>query len=449
MKPENYEDPDIRAAFEWLISFMSAEYWEVRKDKIEKSIANVLNSNPFESAELSELHRLCIDNDVIGWYLYLIDKLLNDIARYEPVQGSRVAPIFFALGKELEAVKGINGIEEKIKRLMKKEKAQADSIFFEILTAVSWVKNGWQVSFIPEAPNEKSPDLLATKDGEEWFIECKRLNGSDYSNNERVKWLKMLSYINIALLTFNLVLDIVFHVELDSLDDRFLEEHLKPKLPFIKEEGILFSNEIWDVSVSFVDFDAIDRHLEKFFVKEFSPQVQYLIAGKKDFSSGFSCGVLGQYIHYGQGAAIGRYITHIEKAYGAYWQCDAPKSINLKAKDIKRQLKSATEQLSDGVNAAIHVGIETVDGPEVEKLRFDKIFNTIGDFNPGSKYLRRIYCNFFQSYAPPESCWVIDETSNWHSVDLDGEYFPLKRKFLFLPEEASDKESLHWLRPQP
>ncbi|CAC9974390.1 hypothetical protein [Flavobacterium panici] len=449
MKPENYEDPDIRAAFEWLISYMSAEHWATRRDRIEKSIANALNSSPFESAELSEMHRLSIDNDVIGWYLYLMDMLLNDIAKYEPVQGSRAASVFFAVGKELEIVKGIRGIENKVKRLLKNEKAQADSIFFEILTAVTWVKNGWKVNFIAEVPNEKSPDLLAERQGEEWFIECKRLSGSEYGKNERIKWLKMLSYINVALLTFDMVLDIVFHVELNSLDDRFLEKELKAKLPFIKEEGIIFSNEIWDVSVSFVDFDVIDEHLEKFFVKEFSPQVQYLIAGKKEFSSGFACGILGQYVHYGQGAAIGRYITRIDKAYGAYWQCDAPKAIDSKAKDIKRQLKSAVEQFPDGRNAAIHVGIETVDGPQVEKLRFDKIFKTIGDFNPGNKHLRRIYCNFFQSYAPPEICWVIDETSNWHSVDLDGKNFPLKRKFIILPEEASDEESLHWLRPQP
>lgn len=449
MKPANYEDPDISAAFEWIISFMSPGHWNSRKNKILMGTANYLNSNPFEASEISKAQLVSIDYDVIGWYLYLMDMLLNDITKYEPVHGSRVAPIFLRLGQELDTVKKITGIDSKVKRLLKNEKFQADSIFFEILTAVTWIKNGWCVGFITEDTNGKSPDLLAEKEGEEWHIECKRLKGSDYSSNERIKWLKMLSYISTALLAYDIVLDVVFHVELDSLDDRFLEAELKGKLPFINGNGVIIANDIWDVSISFVDFDLIDKHLAKFLVKEFSPQVQYLIAGKKEFVNSFTCGLLGQYVNFDESTANSRYITQIDKAYGAYWRCDAQEAIDAKAKDIRRQLKSAAEQLPDGKNAAIHVGIETFDGADVEQQRFEKIFKTIGDFESGSKNLRRIYCNFLQSYAPPESCWVFDETSNWFSVDLDGENYPLRRKFLILPEETKDAESSHWLRPQP
>ena len=101
-------------------------------------------------------------------------------------QGARVIPMFKRMGADFEHLQEIKGLEDKVKHLIKKGRSQADAILFELLTALCWSKNGWEVSFIPENPPLKTPDLLAVRDEERYYIECKRLRkSSDFSEHER------------------------------------------------------------------------------------------------------------------------------------------------------------------------------------------------------------------------------------------------------------------------
>ena len=451
MNLPSYHDSEIEASFNWFLSFMSEIHWNKRKLQIEKTVQIDFKENTPSDAFLSDMSALSIKDDSIGWYLYLVDCLLNDITKYEPIQGARIAPIFKRFGMDLEILKNIEGIDIKIKKLLKSQKSQADSVLFEILTALNWAKNGWEVSFIPEGKSGKSPDLFAKKNKEQWFIECKRLSqNSDYSIAERNKWLKMLSYISSALIKYNLLLDIVFHVELETLNDDFLKEQLLDKFNLIETSVIKISNEIWDVSITHVDLKSIDNHLKKFYVKNASTQLRYLIGGKHADSIGFTSGIYAKYVAIGENGGNNLYIEKIEQAYGVNWKCDAPNSINSKSRDIKYQLKKAIEQLPNNQNSAIHIGLETLDGTDVEKVRFDKILKTVSSFDIVPKKIKRLYCHFFQSYSPVDQTWVIDETISWFSTEIPRNDYPLNEKFLIIPwDEKNENDNVHWLREQP
>ena len=92
---------------------------------------------------------------------------------------------------------------------------------------------------------------------------------------------------------YSVVLDVTFHVELDSLEDEFMVNELKGKLPLIAYYPCkIIANDIWDVTVSSVDYERVRNHLKDFYVKYPSDQIIELISGRRDpnriFSSVFS-----------------------------------------------------------------------------------------------------------------------------------------------------------------
>lgn len=166
---EPFKDNDIKNAYNWIRSFMSDKEWLERKEKIEKDISiPFLNHPSFVDIRTGTL--IAIQKDQIGWYLYLIYTLINEPYRYDYFQGARIVPIFKRIGMNLELVKSIGGINKKIRDLLSKRTSEADAILFEVLTALLWVRNGWDVKVLEEGKGNKTPDFQMTKDGEIWQV---------------------------------------------------------------------------------------------------------------------------------------------------------------------------------------------------------------------------------------------------------------------------------------
>lgn len=443
---ENFEDPDITRAVEWVTSYLHEDHWPARMQAIEDSIQPDHTGMPEPGPLPQDMRTLKVKDDQIGWYIYLMRCLTCDTTKYEFYQGARIAPIFRRIGSDLDFTKRIGGIDVKIRKLLKREKNQADSNLFEILVATLWVKNGWTVNFIPEGPR-RSADFKASRDGEEWLVECKRLSQrSAYSVKEQQKWLTMLNYISDYLLQYGLLMEITFHKELHTLSDTFLQE-LFAGNSVRKGDEIQISNSVVSLRINKIDIDSINKHLKNFFVKEGSPFLRELMGGKLE-STGFTTGLLAQFGTFGQVAGYNRYITNIQLAYGVDWKCDAPEALYAKSRDIWQQLKDANGQFIGDQNAAIHIGLETLDGTEVELRRFEKIVTTASMFDRGTTGLKLIYCHFLQSYSLPEEIFVYDETGAcFHAQGFMA--FPLEGMFLVSPEDSVEKGIVHWRKPHP
>ena len=444
-----YDDQDVIDAFIWLKSFLSEEDWNQRKEAIEKKISyDFKTTNPF-SDPLTEGTLLLGDNDQICWYLYLLHTLLYEPHKYEFFQGARIIPLFKRIGMNLNEVKNIEGIQNKVRDLLKKRKAEADAILFEILTALLWVRNGWQVKFLEEGKGGKSPDLLVSKNNKELQVECKRQRKTaDYTYKETEKRQLMVSYLREELLKYNILLDVVFQVELISLPDTYLKDLLLDKIPLIKESGLIVSNDEVTIYGSFVDINKIQNYLERYFVKNNSPQLCDLIAQQPIDYSGFTSGFLGDFFRVGEGEANNLYILEIVKAFGVNCTCVASEAINAKARDTKTQIMDAIKQFSPESDAVIHIGMETYDGSEVEKERFKKISKTLESINPTETNLRYIYYHFFQAYTRPDQIWIFDETidkaSSFQKAD-----FPLENSFLVVNDNEPINDLSHWNRELP
>lgn len=444
-----YDDEHVIKSWDWFMSFVTKKNWQKRKANIENKITiQFRDTQPF-SEPLSEGTLLAVKTDVIGWYLYLLDMLINEPHKYEYFQGSRIVPIFKRFGMDLDLLKNIGGVEKKIKDLISKRKSEADAFLFEILTALLWARNGYHVAFIDEKKAGKTSDIIARKDGGTWNIECKRQSKtSDYTYEENKKRQKMVSYISETLLEKNILLDIEFHVELQNLSDTFLKNLLEEKLKR-PVAGKIVSNSEVDIELSFVDMSTIKEHLEKNFVKDYSPMLHSLIGKKPTDYKGFTCGISAAYFRIGEGDVNNLYISDINKAFGVYCSCNAKEALWAKARDIKNQVHKALQQFNSENKAVIHVGMETFDGPQVERKRFDKIKSTIEKINTENTNLKWIFCSFFQAYSRPDEYWLFDET-----VSTISPYFspkpPLKTPLMIVPEDGNTEDDLnHWDRPLP
>lgn len=443
------DDEDVKKAWDWFMAFISEKDWEKRKNSMEQKMSlEFRNSRPF-SEPLTEGTLLVEKTDVIGWYLYLVDCYLHHIHKYEYFQGARIIPVFKRFGEDLDLLKSITGIDLKVKDLLKKRRLEADAFLFEMLVALLWARNGYEVAFVPESDNEKTPDIVAKKNGKNWTIECKRQSKtSDYTYRETAKRQKMISQIGELLIKRNLLLDIVFHVEIETLPDSYLKDLLKQKLP-TSVPGKIISNAQVDIELSVIDISAIRAHLNQFLVKYNSPMLNKLIGGKPIDNKGFTCGVYANFFRIGDGEMNNLYISDIARAFGVYWTCDAEESLIAKARDIKNQVHSAMQQFSSDVQSVVHIGMETFDGPEVEMARFQKISGTIEQIDPLTTKLRYIYCHFFQAYSPPDGCWFFDETVSTLTPYISPR-LPLSVVHLIVPEDSDTAADLsHWERPLP
>lgn len=440
-------DPDIINAYNWIKSYISEKDWKKRISYIEKELSLKFKDN--EPVDISKGTLSAIKSDKIGWYLYLIYIGIYEPHKYDYFSSARILPIFKRLGMNLDEAKSINGINKKIRTLVSKRMSEADAILFEILTALLWKRNGWEVKMLDEAKKGKTPDLEVTKDRKTWQVECKRQSKTaDYTYQETEKRQKMISQVCHLLMQNNVLLDITFHEELLLLPETYLKDLLTDLIPKAKTSGKLIQNHEVDIDISFIDYNKIDTYLKEHkIVKQNSPQMLELIANRAVDNSSFTGGSLGKCYLIGEGEANNLYLTQIDKAFGVECRCDAEKAIMAKARDIKNQIQDAIKQFSQESNGIIHIGMETFDGSIVEKERTNKILNTLKTIHAPN--LDWIYLHYFQSYSRSEEAWIVDETVQ-RITALIAPVPPLKIEHLIVPEDEILAENIsHWNRPLP
>lgn len=437
------EDPEIRAIFDWFVGHIGRKSWEKRKRKVEKHISSVLFPKKIPTSLTSSSSRLVFEEDKFAWYLYLAECYLNHIQDYEFAQGARVIPIFQILGHNLKTLESIKGVHKRARQIVRMQENHPDGGIFELLVSLAYKKNGWEnVILIPEKHSKPTPDIYIADKKTEWFIECKKMAKSSlYSTRERIKWLRLYQPLGSYLKnnTLSLILKIIFHVKLDSLDDEFLLDTVVPKLKFICQPCTLIDNEILTVNIDYVDYTKINNHVKKFDIKCPSSSLNELIFGTLEPGIGCTSMVLGQPSTYHPS-----YLNDITFAAGALWDCDAEEVIQAKARDIRRHLAEAIRQLPSNKPGIVHIGLESYDGFSVERERYTRIMKTALKFDAKGKDLHWIYCHIFDPRVPPDENWDFGETVYYFNKP-DAKAEPLKRRSVALPDDVKEENGASWL----
>ncbi|WP_226020516.1 hypothetical protein [Serratia symbiotica] len=412
-----------KIALEWFLSYVKNDDWNARKGNVVKYFKEK-EENLFKSQRVAgkcaedQKYRVAFTEDLVAWYLYLVEcihqrPLVNDL-----VQSVRVFPFFATIGRHIEFAKKIEGIDAKLSEFLNSKINQPDSTLFELVVAIMYARNGYHVEFIPETALNKTPDLRVTKGKEIFFVECKRLAKiTEYSESERQEWGKRWSKLIPILTKYknSIFIDVVFKVELKDTDDYVLVkafDRMKSKIS--KGKILVLENDEIVLRINNIDIDKVNSHFDSYYVKWNSGQMISLLAGGFNSSENYThlCTPKNLFrIGGGENNDIlNIFCTGINFSICVRWECLAENSIDKKAKDIKTHLSKAVRQVPDNEPTVVHISYETLHGPIVEFERAKKIAESIDQFDCGNKDVRAIYCHAIQPSVSGDN-WEIAETT--------------------------------------
>jgi len=407
----------LQAALAPFLSRMSADEWLARRNKI----LNYLKAHP-EDIELQNALPVRVREDEIGWYLFLCDQTLHDPMCVDISQQQRILPFFVGIGERWPYAPMVKGLEQKIDELLGKYKSSPDGVIFEILVALSYAASGWTVEFIEEHSSIKTPDMVARKEGEELYIECKRQDRrTAYAETERKEFLRIWDAAKHVLVDNRqwVWLKGVFHAEASNLPTEFLENILRTALPIGKGEILIYDSADATIYARQIDYHAVQRHMAQNMVKLNSPMLSSLLGG--DWAPENASVTLIHMVKLSHVVdcdvpVLGDYVEDIGWACGFTRDFDSPVSIEKKARDITKYLSEAVKQVPKDKASIIHIAAETLEGKEVELRRTEKVLQTIPSFIT-DKPVVAVRFHRFQSNQRIDKLYECDETVDSFQID--------------------------------
>lgn len=445
---------DIKVAYRWFIEVMGEEVWIERRGKVLayfRQMSERLYTGKSDVSFHEKDARLAFYDDWIAWYLYLTESLADRPTVDEPAQSSRIWHFFAVIGEHCESLKLVKGIESKLNDLLVKTINQPDSILFELVVAICYSKNGWDVEFIPETAMHKTPDLRVVKGSDILYVECKRLaKVTQYSEYERTEWLKRWEMALPLIIRYHkpVFFEVIFKTEivktrmdilLAAVNKIYNSGHLvKGKVAVCESEDVL-------VQANFIDMGRVEEHISKWHVKYPSPQLNSLLDDDYDPFGSYTMACNAKLCTFSNDefSTINVFIEEIENPFCAKWVCLAEESIDKKAKDIKRVLVQAVKQAPIDASTVIHIGYETLHGPEIEFVRDSKICDIISNFDFMGKDIAAIYCHSFQPRLFADENWDFAETVRYFSQSRDAETL-IEQKLLTDVEGTVQADDTHW-----
>jgi hypothetical protein len=430
------DNPELRKAVDFFKSFMSPEQWIERREQAARRLyLSAMGVNAGDG-------RFFDTKDTFGWYLFLAEALLDHVVEnYDYVYGSRVIPLFIAIGRNLELLQQIEGLNYRVRRMVNKERSQPNGGLFELLVAANYLRNGATVAFVEERPGQaKTHDMDVTLNGRTLAIECKRMELTDYAENERLEIGRLWSgcSAHLVALECNTLCKVSFQVELKSVHTDYLKEKVDEWLKSGKKD-MAWSDATAIGNISLLNLAPLQDCLLNDWVLGTSHRILELLTGSYVRNAKYQTMLRSVRAEHNP-----RYIDTCDLAVILNWESLSDAAIDSKARDIRKKLIEANTQLPDGRPCIVHIGFEAVEGDKVERLRHEKILNTAAQFDSGDKHLEYIYCHYFVPESPPNESWAFDETTQWCAIHPTQSQ-PLKELFLVLPSDiANYRPGPHW-----
>lgn len=434
--PFHYGDfPELSAGVAYFRDLMGNDQWEVRREAAAWWFLRSLVGEKHDPTGDGRFYNL---EDLFAWYLFLGEAFTDHPHNYEVVYGSRVVPVFAAIGRNRELIAKIDGFEERALRLIGPEKSQPNGGLFEMLVALAYARDGASVAFRPEIRGgAKTHDLDVRAHGLSWAIECKRLEAGDYVESERNRrralWMPATQMIIPT--GRNVYAKVDFSVELMDVPDDYLVRHVDAFMRSDKN-SCLWTDECASGVIGDLDLGPLQRALKDGFIRYPGPVYNQLLTGSYVRHDDLII------VHKVKFAGDPHFVDQVDQAVVLRTRSLSEGAVEKKARDIKRKLAEANRQIPSNKLGVIHVGIEALGEDIIEKRRYEKIMETIGSFDPGGKPLSFIYWHYFAPEAPPEETWAIDETFQWRGIREDKK--PLSMTSLILPPEAEGRDGMHW-----
>ncbi len=438
--PSNREEawpdtPDLRTAVDWLKTFMTADDWRSRRNAACRRLLEPAFGLPPREGK----GRFFDVTDTFGWYLFLADAFLDHLWNYEPMYGSRVVPVLTAIGRNLPVLRTVDGVEDRVRRLVGSERRQPNGGLFELLVAAAYRRAGAEVVFRPERPGlAKTHDMDVTIAGRTLAVECKRLETSEYGERERARMREIWGPVSdgFGATGRSVFGDVDFRIPVVDVPDSYLVDKAREWL------SIGASHFEWEDDISRGLFRELDlRPLQEALrdndILTAGTQMQELLSGRYERHANYLQAV--RIMH----GMTPRHMDECDLAVMLKWKSSSAAATDAKARDVLKRLADANNQLPTDVPGIVHIGFEAVDGDDVERIRYEKILASTERFDPKGKPLEYVYCHYLVPESPPREAWAFDETVQWRRIG-GSHPRPLAPGFLVLPDEAGGRWGTHW-----
>ncbi|EJM15193.1 hypothetical protein PMI22_04309 [Pseudomonas sp. GM21] len=376
-----------KAFYDLLVERLGEDVWAERKAAYVKRIRE--QESQFNIKLPVEPQLFSPAEDDIDWYI-LASYLSHSFPYSDSAYSSRrIYPYAMAIGavaRELRSVSYVNDVLDK----MLANNNQPEKQIFELLTASFYIKNGYEVSFIPEnsiswpdGKTKKSPDMLVKTGDVEFYVECKRADKqTKYSQAEEQAWAGIWTQLSHHMLKVApwCTVDITFHVPVAGVAAEEVTNTVDQA--FMDRLGRATGDSL-TVKIRGIDKQSLKRHYRKFSVRANSPQQELLVFGGMDSNEKRSIATLAKrVIRPGTNHDIlNLYVKDVASCVGAQWRCDHEDSLRLRSRHFKGLVHDGVSQIPFGKAGVVHIWYETRDGIEIEELRRDKNIENISAYD--------------------------------------------------------------------
>jgi hypothetical protein len=427
------DDPELRRAVDWFKGMMTPQVWRERRLAAAYRLYDAILKPPIGRGRFFD------EKDRFGWFLFQAEAMLEHPTNYDPISGSRIVPVFKALGRNLDQLLEVEGVEARARRLIKSEKSQPNGGLFELLVAAAYRRVGAKVAFVDEIPGgPKSHDLNVEIGGRRWAVECKRQEVSDFGETERTRMNELWGPLSTVFREQgrDIMAEAVFKIPIAEVQASHLRDHA---IAYKRggELGVAWNDATSQGFIRPIKLAPVRAVLRDRHVLTHSNYLLQLLTGEyRRHASHLTALDI-------KPAANPRYADDCRQAVILRWEPTAAASIDGRAKDIFKKIVEATRQLPQDVPGVVHIGFEAVEGDAVERARHRKIIEAASNFDPQGKPLQYIYCHYLVPESPPDENWAFDETVQCMGLSAPNPP-PLAKGFLVLPPEAADRKGPHW-----
>lgn len=433
----DWRDDDLMLAVTWLKSFVPRRDMERRLDAAKKYLLAAR-----EKMRGGIQAPLFDPADVAAWYILQAETFATDRAFWTPEGVMRVAPFLTRIGKELPLLLSVKGAEERAARIMLTDRRQPDSGIYELLVALAYRRGGWdRVEFVPETPGRgRTPDLNVYRPRSRWAVECKRLAPSPYAAREKLRGTKLAEGIHALSLEISesLVVEVIYKIELADVPDDYLISRVKSAIE--RRPLVSWNDEITVGRVLPVNWRLARKILKEDFVYFGSSRMVEILTGNYAHDADHSMAAKWR-----PWPERPEYADAVYHASVVSWWSISSAAVRQKARHFRRTLADAEGQLPSDRPGAIHIGIESSAGSQVDGRRHMHNRLEARFFEPRNSRLRWVYGNYFvpEATTREDESWAITETMVPYKIGSHRTHWPLPDHMLVTPE-GQQRAGMHW-----
>ncbi len=403
-----------KAFYRLLVERLGAEAWAQRKAAYVKRIRE--KDSSFDIRLPIEPQLFMPPENDIDWYI-LASYLSHDFPLSDSTYSSRrIFPYAMAIGAVADQLRKVPNVGDVLDKMLANNN-NPETQLFELLTASFYIKNGYEVSFIPENsitwPNgkRKSPDLLVKFGDLEFYVECKRsIKQTKYSQAEEQAWADIWARLSHHMLKAApwSIADLTFH---DQVSTVTAEDVIKVVDLAIKAGGARVKEGSITAQVRAIDKMYLKRHYRKFSVRPHSPQQEKLVFGYVDSNEKRSIATVAKrVIRPGNNDDIlNMYVKDVASCVAGQWRCDHEESLSTRSKHFKGLVNDGVSQIPPDRAGVVHVWYETRDGIQIEELRREKNIDNISAYDASETTVLGVFVHAV-NYYPLEDNYEWAET---------------------------------------